>query len=84
MVNRKRTDYASTWPQDEARTPGIVASSNFKLAFNGLRIGGRKHTNAQIDDAWLADAELVVLRTEPVGKTDKTVVLEDFEVPRSD
>ena len=82
LVNRKRADYASSWANPEGWHSGIVASSRARLEFNGVRFGGRKRTNTSLDTAWLADAEIVVLVTEPVGKTEKTVVVEDFEVPR--
>ena len=49
-----------------------------------LRHCGRSSPDFRIDDAWLADAELVVLSTELLGKTEKNVVVDDFEVPRLD
>jgi hypothetical protein len=82
FVNRKRGEYNAAWADRAGAWPGIVASSQVSITLNNLRAGGRKVTDRQIDDAWLADAELVVLRTEPVGKTEKIIVVEDFEVPR--
>jgi hypothetical protein len=84
LVNRKRGDYAFARAEPDGWHPGIVSSSRIRMAFNGLRIGGRKNSDTPMDDAWLADAELVVLRTELIGKTEKTVVVDDFEVPRVD
>ena len=84
LVNRKRGDYAFARAEPDGWHPGIVGSSRIRMAFNGLRIGGRKNSDTPMDDAWLADAELVVLNTELIGKTEKTVVVDDFEVPRVD
>jgi hypothetical protein len=84
LVNQKRGDYAFSWPSSVGWKPGIVATSRMEIEFNSLHSGGRKSTNFPMDEAWLADAELVVLRTDAVGKTEKTVVVDDFEVPRAD
>ena len=84
LLNRKLAEYAYGFAIADERKPGVIASIRYKIMLNRLRHCGRSSPDFRIDDAWLADAELVVLSTELLGKTEKNVVVDDFEVPRLD
>ena len=60
---------------------GIGQNNGFKpkLLMIGFPVGVRPGAEFQtIDDAWLADAELIVLRETSLGSVDRTVHIPDF------
>ena len=86
LLNRKRGEFAlSTDRWNSADTPIWTLDINMKhIKFGDPWAIGGSMVKVPMDDAWLADAELIILTAEPAGTLSKTVTLENFEIPRPD
>jgi hypothetical protein len=82
LLNRKLGQYADGSPNWGNGHLGTVASVVARIDFRARRGGGAQAAAMPLDATWLADAEFVVVAVEQVGQTEKTVVVDDFELPR--
>ena len=84
LLNRKLGEYALTvdrWGSGY-QPPGVLSVGDLYFRFKDrFRSDGAIVVGA-IDDAWLRDAELVILVAKGVGTSKKTLVLDHFEVPQ--
>lgn len=83
VFNRQRGEYASGPLTYHQWLPGVVSLSRNFVRYESVLSADRTARGHPFDAAWLADAEFVVLRPERIGKTEKTVTVEDFEIPHS-
>ncbi len=86
LLNRKRGEFALSadrWNSQD--TPIWAMEINLKhIKFGDRWQAGGIPVKGPIDDAWLADAELIILSAEPAGTLEKTVVLQNFEIPMAE
>ena len=86
LLNRKKGEFAlSTDRWNSQDTPIWAVEMNQKhIKFGDRWQAGGGVVKGPIDDAWLADAELVILAAEPAGTLTKSVVLENFVLPAAE
>ena len=84
LLNRKLGEYALTvdrWGSGY-QPPGVLSVGDLYFRFKDRWRSGGSLVAGAIDDAWLRDAELVILVAKEVGTSEKTLVLDHFEVPQ--
>jgi hypothetical protein len=83
LLNRKLGEFSLTndgWGS-AYHPPGVLAAAERFLRFGpSWRQGGSPATRG-IDEAWLKDAELIILSSREVGTFEKKVELDNFYVP---
>ena len=86
LLNRKRGEFALSADRwNSADTPIWTLDINMKrIKFGDRWATGGSMVKAPMDDAWLEDAELVILHAESAGTFSKTVTLENFQIPQAE
>jgi hypothetical protein len=80
LRNRRRGEAVIVW------TGGGYAEESlchtFVVASRGRAQFDRSVTMSPIDDAWLADADLVMVSLQSLGRFEKTIRIENFTLPK--
>jgi hypothetical protein len=85
LLNRRLGEYSLTsdgWGTFYQPPGALAVTERFFRFGKSWRQDGTPAKGA-IDDAWLSDAELVILVAESAGTFEKKVVLDDFVVPEA-
>jgi hypothetical protein len=82
LRNRRRGE--AFWPQNGA-TFGFGWPSRTRVDESMIMLAYRDlSTRKIIDDAWLADADLVRIEAEPIGSVEERIVVPAFTIPAPD
>lgn len=84
VLNRSRGEYAMASSTGDRELAGVVAGGTRTFKVVDFHRAGRAVTAARPDNAWLAEAELVILESKPVAEIPKVVELANFVMPRPD
>ncbi len=84
LLNRKLAEYAFTTDRwgSYYSAPGVLGVTDLYFRFRERWHNGGLRADGPIDDAWLGDAELVILVAKPVGTSQKAISLDNFQVPQ--
>jgi hypothetical protein len=84
LLNGKRGEYAFTVDRwgSAYRPPGVLSVGDLFFRFQKRWHNDGTPAAGAIDEAWLQDAEFVILVAQPVGAFEKTVALDHFQVPQ--
>ncbi len=84
LLNQRLGEYALTVDRwgSAYQPPGVLSVADMYFRFRDRWRSGGAMVAGAIDDAWLHDAVLVLLVAKEVGTSEKTVVLDHFEVPQ--
>jgi hypothetical protein len=78
--NRSRKEAIVAW-HDAFRRAGKNLTATFVVTTPGVAAFEARHAGGTIDHAWLADAELVMVSLEPLGRFERTIKIENFALP---
>jgi ABC-type transport system involved in multi-copper enzyme maturation permease subunit len=80
LRNRRRGEAVIAWNGGGYAAESL--SHTFVVASRGRAQFDRSVTSVDIDDAWLADAELVMVSIRSLGEFEKTIRIENFVLPK--
>jgi hypothetical protein len=83
LLNRKLGEFSLTgdaWGS-AYHPPGVLAAAERYLRFWAIWRQGGSQAVSGIDEAWLNDAELIILSSREVGTFEKKIELDNFYVP---
>jgi hypothetical protein len=78
--NRRRGEAMVGWNYQRTSAPPMLTGS-FVVTTQGTVMLYMAGSNRVVDDDWLADAELVVVALEPLGRFEKTIRIDDLVLP---
>jgi hypothetical protein len=84
LLNGKLGEYAfmvDRWGS-AYRPPGVLSVADLFFRFQKRWHNDGTPAAGAIDEAWLQDADFVILVAQPVGAFEKTIALDHFQVPQ--